>query len=399
MADDAALGQRIRDLRKVRGLSLEATAGLAGISPAMLSYIERGQRSLERRSHIDGLAYALRTSPAELLGQPYTPTDRERAGAQAHVDDLRAALMGTELGYAPDQPATATLADLTVQVTRTRERLCRHGDAVAAASDLPGILVGLHTHVAAPSEERQVRALRSLVLACCTACSLMKELGYMELAWIAAERGRQAAHRLDDPVLAAMAAYHVAQALQPYGRCLTASERALAAMEPHAGGSVEAMQLYGMLHLMAAHSATVVGRGDQAGAHLAEATDLAARTGDRLDLEMYFGPTNLGIWRLLIAVEGGEAGRARRIADEVPIGSMPSIRRRAMYHVDLGRAFAAERDDHRALEALLRAEELSPVGVRGNPLARETCRMILHRARSRVDGRTLGGLAYRMGIA
>lgn len=398
MADDAALGQRIRAIRRARGLSLETTAGLAGISLAMLSYVERGQRALERRSHIDGLAYALRISPAELLGQPYAPLDPERSGAQAHVDELRAALMGTELGCAPDADTVTPLADLIAQAATCRERLCRHGDSSATAAHLPDVITGLHAYVADGGEEHQVSALRALVLACCTACSLAKELGYLELAWIAAERARQAAGRLDDPVLAAMAAYHVAQALQPYSRCLAAATRALTAMEPHAGATAETMQLYGMLHLMAAHSATVVGRGDDAGAHLAEAHGLAERVGDRVDFEMYFGPTNLGIWRLLIAVEGGEGGQAMRIADGVPIGKMPSIRRQAMFHVDLGRAYVQERDDARALEALLHAEELSPVGVRGNPLARETCRMILHRSRTR-SGRTLGGLAYRMGIA
>jgi transcriptional regulator with XRE-family HTH domain len=38
------IGQRVRMVRRRRGLSLEVAAGLAGISPPYLSMLERGQR-------------------------------------------------------------------------------------------------------------------------------------------------------------------------------------------------------------------------------------------------------------------------------------------------------------------------------------------------------------------
>lgn len=337
MDDD--IGVRVRALRKARGLTLEVTAGLAGMSTAMLSYLERGERSLERRSHVDALAYALKVAPSELLGQPYTPVDPARSRAQAGIDEIRSALMGTELGHAPEV-TPMPLPDLVDQARSTRTLLCRAGDTGAAATELPDVLAGLHYYAASGDERSRVTALGALVLACCTACSLAKELGYVELAWIGAERARQAAAQIDDPVLAAMAAYHVSQALQPYARCLASSLRAIDAMEPHAGASDLARQMYGMLHLMAAHSSVVVGQADDGRAHLAEAAELAARSGDRLDLEMCFGPTNLNIWRVLIAVESGDGGRAVEIAQGMNIESMPSVRRQAMYHVDLGRALA-----------------------------------------------------------
>ncbi|MBF6277230.1 helix-turn-helix transcriptional regulator [Nocardia nova] len=43
------LGRRLREIRAWRGLSLEAAAGLAGISYGYLGKLERGEKSLENR--------------------------------------------------------------------------------------------------------------------------------------------------------------------------------------------------------------------------------------------------------------------------------------------------------------------------------------------------------------
>jgi transcriptional regulator with XRE-family HTH domain len=62
--DDA--GVRLRALRLRRGMSQVALAELACISPALVSMIENGQRSLSRATHVIALADALRVSPLYL---------------------------------------------------------------------------------------------------------------------------------------------------------------------------------------------------------------------------------------------------------------------------------------------------------------------------------------------
>jgi transcriptional regulator with XRE-family HTH domain len=62
--DDA--GVRLRTLRLRRGLSQVALADLACISPAYVSMIENGQRTLSRATHVIALADALRVSPLYL---------------------------------------------------------------------------------------------------------------------------------------------------------------------------------------------------------------------------------------------------------------------------------------------------------------------------------------------
>jgi len=56
----------LRRVRRRRGLTTTALAGLAGLSPSFISMVETGQRPLRRRDHINALAAVLRVPPAEI---------------------------------------------------------------------------------------------------------------------------------------------------------------------------------------------------------------------------------------------------------------------------------------------------------------------------------------------
>lgn len=72
MRDDA--GVRLRTLRLRRGMTQVALADLVGISPAFISMIENGQRTLTRASDILALAAVLKVSPLYLAdGREDTP--------------------------------------------------------------------------------------------------------------------------------------------------------------------------------------------------------------------------------------------------------------------------------------------------------------------------------------
>lgn len=59
-------GERIRTLRKERGLSQEDLAELCGLDRTYISGIERGLRNVALRN-IESLAYALEVSLADLF--------------------------------------------------------------------------------------------------------------------------------------------------------------------------------------------------------------------------------------------------------------------------------------------------------------------------------------------
>ncbi|MGH4025507.1 MAG: helix-turn-helix domain-containing protein, partial [Pseudonocardiaceae bacterium] len=81
-SDEArTIGQRLRMIRRRRGMGLAVAAGFAGISKQYLSQLERGQRGFNRRGLLEDLAEALGCSVADLTGQPYLPPDRATAEA------------------------------------------------------------------------------------------------------------------------------------------------------------------------------------------------------------------------------------------------------------------------------------------------------------------------------
>jgi transcriptional regulator with XRE-family HTH domain len=381
-----------------RGLAQNVCAQLAGISPSMLCRIEKGERSLERRAHIDALAGVRQISTAELLGQPYEPPGRSHSIAQAQVEGIRSALMGAELGTSDFEPFRP-VEQLDELVTSARLHLMRHGDVPAAAVGQGEYLTELHAHVAAAdSDERRAAALRTLVVGCCTSATTAKWLGYPELGWIAATRARQAAGLLDDPALIGFAEIHVSYTLQPYAQALTNTARAIDNLAGAVGDDPLRMQVLGMLHLTAALDNAVADRTANVATHLAEVDDLAARTGDRTDLEMYFGPTNAAIWSMAIALEQGESRRAREAARSVSAGSIVGRSRKATYFQDLGRALAADGRPREAVHAMLQAERLNPVEIRNNVMGHQVVIDLLPQVSRSAGGIELRALAHRMGI-
>ncbi|MBV8542516.1 MAG: hypothetical protein JO063_01320 [Pseudonocardiales bacterium] len=159
--------------------------------------------------------------------------------------------------------------------------------------------------------------------------------------------------------------------------------------------------MYGALHLNAALASAATCRADDAADHLDEAGTIATRVGvnGRGFGNLYFGPDNVGIWRVSIAVELGDPGRARELARRVDPAQVPSTARQAMYWADLGRGMASERATRdQAVGALLRAEKIAPQRIRMNPFVRETVGDLMRRSRREAGGRELRGMAYRMGL-
>ncbi len=145
-------------------------------------------------------------------------------------------------------------------------------------------------------------------------------------------------------------------------------------------------------------------RADVVADHLGEAQAIAdTLPADGADKHgfgsLYFGTDNVGIWRVSIAVESGDPGRARELARQVRPSQVPSAARQAMFWADLGRGMAMERTTRdEAVAALLRAEQIAPQRIRPNPFVRETVTDLMRRARREAIGRELRGMAYRMGV-
>lgn len=389
------IGNRLRAYRERRGLSLRVCAELAGLSKSFLSDIENGRRRLERRSHISALAGVLRISVNELIGQQFPPDDPTSSAAHGAIAAVRLALVGSDLDamdHAPVRPMEE-LDRLTGRVLDLRQA-CEYEEV---GRILPGLITDLHAIAGAGGADSQ-RALRSIVLVAQVAVLWLKNLNAADLAWIAADRGRQAALRVEDPLWSAVAAFSVAQGLLSLGANTGAAQTAEAASAAVPRDTKEGLQVYGMQCLTAAFSAVASGRRGDADAPLAEAREVANRTGECNAFWLAFGPVNVNLWQVSIAVEAGEAGRAVEIGSRIDPRSIRVRSRRSSYYVDLGRAFAQTRRRDDALHALLEAESLAPVRVRNNPFAREIVSDMVRRAQISAGGTELRGMAHRMGV-
>jgi transcriptional regulator with XRE-family HTH domain len=388
-------GRRLRELFVWRNLSLRTVAELAGISESHLSRIERGARPLDRRTLVLALADALRVSPADITGQPYAPTSQGEALGHSAAPRLRAVLRDVELDML-DPPAHArSLAEIRLDVDVV--------NAAAIASDygtlgtlVPGLVAELNTHAATHPETRG-DAQQLLVEVLHNAFYLAKDLGHGDLGWLVAGHFHRAAEALGDPAWGAVAQFvraHAAVGDQSRERGLVLSSRVADALGPADGPQGE---IYGMLNLSAALNAASLQQIDLCRDRLAEAANVATRTGEGSFAGMMFGRTNVGLWNVALAVELGEGGRVDELAREIDVSAIPSAGRQGTFYGDVARGLAQVRGaEDRAVAALLKGEALAPQRVRTSPYLRATVTGLLPRVRGQA-ARELRGLAYRMG--
>lgn len=398
------IGQRVRTIRRRRGLGLDTAAGLAGISKQYLSMIERGERRVSRRGLLEDIASALGCSVVDLTGEPYMPVDRVSATALASIPPIQLALLDCDLADVPDeQPRPLDELERAVREANAHRDHTRYE---IAGRQLGQLLVELQIVAASGNDDERRRALTALVEACLVAYEVTKNLGHPQLAVEATRRGLEAARQLDDPTLLGVARWFYALSLMRLGARRRASATLAAAIDELAGVDPTAEQtlgaeVYGFLHLTSSLVAARSGRPEDAWTHVAEARAIAQRTGERNSLLMHFGPTNVGAWSLSVGVELGEGAAmvARAEREPIDLNVFDSANRVAAWHFDLARALAQEggQRDLDAVRHLDIAERTAPQRLHHDPIARELLCELDERARITVW--ELGSLRHRFGVS
>jgi transcriptional regulator with XRE-family HTH domain len=392
------IGERIRHQRQLRRLSVRQAAELAGIVPSTLSRIERGERSADNRIILANIARALQCSVATLTGQPGTPTDPASSSVDASVHEILQALLDTDLDLTPSVTGPRPIEEVAADVDHALRLATIEARYVDATRRLPQLLREAHAHTHGP---RRSEALRALSLAARVAMICLKNLGYAAQAWVAAERSQDAATALGDPVLRGLAAWTRAIAASTCGAYSRATAITHAGIETlRDSDDPLALPVRGQLHLLAGWSELLLGNPD-GGALIDQATALARDAGEtwaegRDPLCLFFGPTNVGLWRISAATDAGEAGRAVEIARSVSPEAIPASRQTTLY-MDLARALAGTGDDAGATRMLVQAERLGRERVHHSPLVAETVRVLVQRRR-RTDPPVLTGLAERLQV-
>jgi transcriptional regulator with XRE-family HTH domain len=368
-----ALGRKVAAERRRRGLSQPELARLIGRSVAWVSQVERGVRKVDRMSVLETVATALEVPLYELAAEaPVVAAVTEEppgAGGLRLVLSGAYALRAMLDGRRP--PATSTL--------RTRSRKAWELTHAGRYIELTDLLRGLVPDLEAAARtlpEAQRAQVFELMAATYQSCSAaLAKLGEPEAAWIAADRAMTAAERADNPMLVAAGAFRlvfVFVAARHYDQAEETARTAADALQARADqGEPEAMSLYGALTLQRAVIASRLNDSDAAYGHLERAAQVAARLGEgRNDYNTEFGPANVGLYEIAVAVELGDAGRALHAAATVDTSGL-SAERRARMLIDVARAHAQRRQVSEAVTALRQAEEITPEQVRGHELARQ----------------------------
>jgi tetratricopeptide (TPR) repeat protein len=219
-------------------------------------------------------------------------------------------------------------------------------------------------------------------------------------AWVAAQRAVRAAERAQDPARVGAALRCLAEVHMRNGNQEKAGQTALLATAALEGrrGSVDQDLLTSVRGAALLSAAAAAARGgDRQTASIT--MDAATRCADLLGHDSYrlatvFGPTNVAIHRVAVAVELGAYEEAVRRSEEVRLEALPSFlgERRARHLLDVARAHAGVGDPDTAAGALLQAEEIAADEVHHHRITRALLPELLGRER-RDSG--LRGLAHR----
>ncbi len=393
-----ALGRKIAAERRRRGLSQPELARMIDRSVAWVSQVERGVRKVDRMSVLETVASALDIPLAELAAEApvVAAVTEEPPGAGG----LRLVLSGAYALRAmldgPRAPALRTLR------TRNREAWeLTHAGRYTELTELLGNLVpDLETTARTVPGNKQAEVFELLATTYQACSAALAKIGEPDAAWIAADRAMAAAERADNPMLVAAGAFRLAFvfiASRHYDQAEETASTAAAALWPKADqGDPQAMSLWGGLTLQRAIIAARTNDADTAYSELEQAGHIAERLGDgHNEFNTEFGPVNVRLYEIAIAVELGDAGRALRAAATVDTSGLSAERQSRML-VDVARAHAQRRQIGEAVAALVQAEDITPELIQGHDLARQTVSDLL--TMQDPPSRELRGLAERLSI-
>ncbi|HEY3955923.1 MAG TPA: helix-turn-helix transcriptional regulator [Streptosporangiaceae bacterium] len=400
--DFAAMMKALMD---ERGLGVRALAGRVPCDKALISRLangrERPSRQMARRLDEALGAGGRLASAAAAMAPPGArggmeddedPVRRREFAGLAGASLFSAVLAGPAAGglagavesfaaaLAAGTPAPAgepDLAALAGQVAAAKRgyQACRYADVIR---EMPGLLARLGGAAAALGGDERLRAYALSAEAHHVAASVLLKLGEHGLAPLAADRSMQAARASEDPLAAGCGARIVTHALMAgghLGAAVTTARSVAARLDTTARpADGESLSVYGALLLRGAIAAAQDGNRGTAGELLGEAGEAGRRLGTDANLRWTaFGPANVAVHKVSIAVMLGDAGTAVDTARTIDLDQLAVTERKAALLVETARAFLMWGKHEKAYTVLRAAEQLAPAEVAA-PAPRQVAR-------------------------
>lgn len=417
------LGQRLRRIRLSQHRQQTVVAGLAGITTDYLYQIERGLK-LPSLPILIELARVLGVPVSVLLGE--SPHARPTAGEpRAHkagdepsgistfdaIPRPGAVRLGENIYQAmmaqTGERSTASTAVLGGQVEQAWHTWQRHPKRYSELSTIaPSLVMDVEQRLRKLQGDDSIAERRALAGHASDLYGLLrsfcKRVGRTELSLLAADRAIRAAELADDPTRLAAAQWNLAHVLLADSQLAGAEDVAMAGVDSlrpgGAASTTQAAALCGSLLLVASMAA--VRRGDvwTARARIAEASELAKRTGELNVSWTVFGPTNVAMHAASVELMAGQANEGLHLAEQVDHRTSPSIERQVAFLLDQAQGWHQKRDNAQVLLLLLDAEQEAPEDLRFRPVAKSLITNLVQRGRRSVAEQA-SALAGRLDLA
>lgn len=400
---DTSVGQRVKAMRKLQGwtqerLAQEVAPYSKDVSLSLIRRVEQGQVPASA-AFTAACARALKVATSDLYDEVYPRTTPEEQMMHASIPEIRRELATYRLP--PGDVPMREIDDLAKDVARA-SRLRHMVKLDELGQLLPQLLhdlrVAWYSTAGGPQQERIFGLLAEAFAA---TSQVVYKLGYVDLSSLAVDRYEWAAARSGDELAVLVGDY------QRAGEMIcaadwTGAERFLegsrSRIESEIGkGDPATLSTWGNLHLKSGLAAARGGRRDVADGHLAEARETATRIGqDRDDYRLCFGPANVSIWSVGLAVEMMDGTEAVKRADGLNLPDGTPRERVGHHYIDLARAFLLHGDRDGAFAALQLAKKIAPTQTRYHPSVHETVRTLARREARATD--TVRGFAAWCGI-
>jgi len=240
---------------------------------------------------------------------------------------------------------------------------------------VPGVLTHAYATVEQPEVQPNAEASAQLALTYQVAAATLTKVGELDLAWICSDRGLDAAERSGADVVRGSLMRSVAHSLLANGQFTdalavvsTATDR-LSARLPTVAPAY--LSVFGSLFLVGAMAAARSNDAPNARALLSNADVIAQQLGqDANHLWSAFGPTNVAMHKVSVAMELGDVQVAAHLGAHVDTSSMP-VERRVRHALEVARAQSARNRRDEGLDIVLAAEADAPEQVRYHFISRQ----------------------------
>ncbi|HEX8630245.1 MAG TPA: helix-turn-helix transcriptional regulator [Catenuloplanes sp.] len=397
-ASARALGRKIAFYRGQRGLSQRDFSAMIERSETWVSQVERGVRRVDRMTVLRRVADALAVPLSELAAE--TPVIAAVNERPEHAVALRM-LLSSSLALALAAEHGSVPFDEAAEIDVEHAWVLTHAGAYDELLPLlMRLLPTLEARVRRARGAARRRAYGELARTYHSCAAALSKLRETDAAWVAADRAIAAAEASGDPLLMAEGAFRltlVFQADRRHEQAAATARTAVEALQPLVDGDeLPAIAIQGALRLQLAIVAARQNDVDRAYEEMRLARQAGERLGDgRNDYHTEFGPTNVSLHEISVAVELGDAGTALGVASRMDASAL-SPERQARLLIDVARAHMQRRQFDAVIRALCQAEELTPEQVRRHRAVRA---LIHDLGRARLGGDTkLRDLADRCGI-